>query len=85
MLHIKQIIRIKIRKKTLTNSIYIYFKRLNFSSKVMPVGLDFVDAKNIALVAIETSKISEKITYIKNYQSLIHSTTIAAIFIPSFQ
>ena len=42
-------------------------KQTNFSSKVVPVGLDFIVAKNIAMVVIRTSQGFCKITPIKNY------------------
>ena len=42
-------------------------KQTNFSSNVVPVGLDFIVAKDIATVVIRTPQGFSKITPIKNY------------------
>lgn len=55
----------------------------NFSSKVVPVGLDFANFKDIAMVAMHISKVFCKIMSVKNFRRWIHTTTIVAIFIPS--
>ena len=41
--------------------------KTNFSSKVVPVGFDFLVTKDTDLVAMHISTASCKITYIKNY------------------
>ena len=44
-------------------------KQTNFSSKIVPVGLNSPFAKGTAMVAMHISKISCKIRSIKNYRS----------------
>ena len=57
----------------------------NFSSKVVPAGLDFIVAKSTTIVAMHISNASCKIKSIKNYCRWIHTTTTVAIFISSCQ
>ena len=60
-----------------------YKKGTNFSTKLIPVGLDFLVAKGTAMVPVEILKLSCKIASVKKYWSQVHATTIVANFIPS--